>query len=728
MISKLNSDAAGIGPRGTSGRTRGCWLMVLAWLFTTGLFTTGARAVVPDGLSSTDWHDIRAAWQTSRHAFTVDDNGRWLARNPGQRWQTRFDGRGYTIRPDDGGWLWGLELRAVGFGGAGSDALPEQAHMVERDGQLHYDWTPMLREWFVNDERGLQQGWTLMARPVGADDGAPLQLELAVRGTLRPRILADGLGVTFHGDHGVSTLTYGGLLAWDADGTVLAARFESTGADAVRIAVDERGARYPITIDSVAQQAYLKASNTGPLEQFGFSVAISGNTVVVGAINDDSAATGVNGDQNDNSASSAGAAYVFVRNGSTWSQQAYLKASNTDQFDWFGWSVAISGDTVVVGATYESSPATGVNGGQGNSAAGHRSGAAYVFVRDGVTWSQQAYLKASNTRQLNNFGHAVAISGNTVLVSAPLEHSNATGVNGNQTNTNAVESGAVYVFVRNGSTWSQQAYIKASNTQRWDMFGWSVALSDDTAVIGSRGEDSNATGVDGDQADNSANNAGAAYVFVRNGGTWSQQAYLKASNTDPNDWFGWSVALSDDTAVIGSRGEDSNATGVDGDQADNSEENSGAAYVFVRNGITWSQQAYLKASNADAFDVFGQAVAISGDTVLVGAVIESSGATGVNGNQSDNSAVDAGAAYVFVRNGITWSQQAYLKASNTGAYDQFGYSVAISGDSTVVSANGESSAATGVDGDQADDSANRAGAAYIFSLVALDPVFRNGFE
>jgi hypothetical protein len=188
--------------------------------------------------------------------------------------------------------------------------------------------------------------------------------------------------------------------------------------------------------------------------------------------------------------------------------------------------------------------------------------------------------------------------------------------------------------------------VKASNTDIFDSFGVSVAVSGDTVLVGAWDEASNATGVNGDQADNSAVQAGAAYVFARNGTTWSQQAYLKASNTDAHDAFGIQVAVAGDTVVVGAPSESSSATGVDGDQEDNSAGAAGAAYVFVRNGTTWSQQAYLKASNTNASDGFG-GVAVSGDTVVVGAIGESSNATGVNGDQTDNSAMFAGAAYVF---------------------------------------------------------------------------------
>jgi hypothetical protein len=469
-----------------------------------------------------------------------------------------------------------------------------------------------------------------------------------------------------------------------------------------------------LTADAVSQQAYAKASNTNAHDFFGYSVAVSGDTVVVGAPLESSNATGVNGDQTNNSVDASGAVYVFVRNGTTWTQQAYLKASNTGVGDQFGFAVAISGDTLVVGAPFEDSIATGINGDQNDNSV-NKAGAAYVFVRSGTTWTQQAYLKASNTDDSDEFGTAMAISGDTVVVGAAAESSSATGVNGNQADNSEQGAGAAYVFVRNGTTWTQQAYLKASNTAEGADFGFSVAISGDTVVVGAVGEASKATGINGDQTDESVPEAGAAYVFVRNGTTWSQQAYLKASNTDEGDEFGYAVAISGDTVVVGAVFETSKATGINGNQADNSAPDAGAAYVFVRNGATWSQQAYLKASNTDAMDQFGSSVAIFGGTIVVGAPFESSNATGLNGNQNDNSAVDAGAAYVFTRSGTTWKQSAYVKASNTGASDFFGYAVAISGDEAVVGAYLESSNATGINGNQSDNSAPSAGAAYIFT-------------
>ena len=256
------------------------------------------------------------------------------------------------------------------------------------------------------------------------------------------------------------------------------------------------------------------------------------------------------------------------------------------------------------------------------------------------------------------------------------EDSNATGVNGNDSNNSARRSGAAYVFVRNGTTWTQQAYLKACNTGADDHFGYVGGGVGRHGGGRGVGEDSNATGVNGDQSNNSATTPARPTSSCAAGRPGRQQAYLKASNTGAGDYFGDSVAVSGDTVVVGASGEDSNATGVNGNQSNNSAVDSGAAYVFVRNGTTWSQQAYLKACNTGAGDEFGGSVAVSGDTVVVGAAYEDSNATGVNGNQSDNSATDSGAAYVFVRSGTTWTQQAYLKASNTGASDCFWSSVA----------------------------------------------------
>ncbi|HEY0991471.1 MAG TPA: integrin, partial [Kofleriaceae bacterium] len=223
------------------------------------------------------------------------------------------------------------------------------------------------------------------------------------------------------------------------------------------------------------------------------------------------------------------------------------------------------------------------------------------------------------------------------------------------------------VFDRGGSVLDQIAYGKASNTGAGDAFGNKVALSGDTLAVAAVAETSGARGVNGDQADNSTDGAGAVYVFVRSGATWTQQAYLKASNTGRKDSFGCSLALSGNTLAVGALNESSDAAGVNGNEANDSAPQAGAVYVFVRTGATWAQQAYVKASNPHDLGWFGTSVALSGDTLAVGSTGERSAARGINGDQRDTSAVDAGAVYVFTRAGAAWTQQAYIKASDSAA-------------------------------------------------------------
>lgn len=458
---------------------------------------------------------------------------------------------------------------------------------------------------------------------------------------------------------------------------------------------------------------YLKASNTGPLDQFGTTVVLSadGSTMAVGAPLEDSA-SGANGDQSNNASIDSGAVYVFVRSGTIWIQQAYLKSTNPGTDDRFGSSIALSADgsTLAVGAPNEDSNATGVGGDSANNVATD-SGAAYVFTRSGTTWSPQAYVKASNTGASDIFGQSVALSGDgsILVVGAPLEDSSSTGINGalNEAGTNP---GAVYAFTRDGTTWSQQAYIKASIFVNRNQFGWSVALSADstTLAVGANNESS------------ILNGAGAVFLFTHSRTDWSQQAILKASNLGTFDNFGTSVALSADgsTLAVGAPFEDSPASGINGDQSLDSALDAGAAYLFTRSGPTWSQQAYVKASNTGAGDNFGGSVALSADgsTLAVGALLEDSKSTGIGGNQADNSKLDSGAAYVFVRLGTMWIQEAYVKAPNTDPDDRFGSSVALAdrGATLAVGAQGEDGSGLGLAGDPNDNLDNSAGAVYVY--------------
>ena len=465
-----------------------------------------------------------------------------------------------------------------------------------------------------------------------------------------------------------------------------------------------------------ARQTYIKASNPEVDDYFGMTVALSadGSTLAIAAPHEDSGAAGVNGDQTSNTATNAGAVYIFTHNGS-WQQQAYLKASNVDVDDNFGSGLALSadGNTLVIGATAESSrPGNPAD----NSLTG--AGAVYVFVRTGTTWTQQAMVKASNADAGDRFGAAVALSadGNTLAAGAPAEASAATGVGGNQASNTATASGAVYVYRRSGQTWSQEGYIKASNTEANDEFGGAVALSADgnTLAAGALGEDSAATGVNGDGTDNSAKISGAAYVYTRAGTTWSFQAYFKASNTGASDRFGTDVSLSGDgnLLAVGAPSESSSATGVGGDQTNNGAGLSGAAYLFSRANATWRQSAYVKASNTGSGDFFGERVALTADgaTLAVSAIEEASGNPA---DPSDDSASGAGAVYVFAFT-QTWAQIAYIKAPHPDAIDNFGYGLAVCPTAVAAGAFNESSAATGINGEAADNNSRSSGAAYIF--------------
>ena len=499
------------------------------------------------------------------------------------------------------------------------------------------------------------------------------------------------------------------------------------------------------------QVAYIKASNPhandhfgsgGTLEGHGLALSGDGLTLAVGAPYESSAAKGINGNQNDTSLFSSGAVYIFTRVNNTWAQQAYIKASNPQQSARFGHVVSLSqdGNTLAVSAFFEASDAKGIDGNQ-NDRSIPQAGAVYVFTRTGATWSQQAYIKASNTGEKgtatvpdegDQFGFSIALSadGNTLAAGAISEDSAAKGINGDQNDNSQQSAGAVYVFTRAAGKWSQQAYVKASNTDAMDLFGYAVGLSADgnTLAVSAYDEDSSAREING-VMDKGRRGSGAIYVFTRTGGaasqpTWAQTAYLKASNAENGDSLGYDMAISQDgnTIVGGAGDEDCFAAGVNPpEKCDNdfrTDTSTGAVYVFVRSGGAWTQQAFIKASHPGKEDWFGSRLSLSGDgnTIGVGAQLENGNSKGINGNEKDLSAEDSGALYLFERTGTTWVQKAYMKGSNTEAYDEFGSSMAFSKDGKVmaVGARGEASATKGVNGNQSDNSAMGSGAVYVF--------------
>jgi hypothetical protein len=461
---------------------------------------------------------------------------------------------------------------------------------------------------------------------------------------------------------------------------------------------------------------HVKASNTGSADSFGSAVALSGDTMVVGAPSEGSAAqavenvAGTSFTQDDDSADHAGAAYVFVLRDGRWQQQAYLKASNAEAFDYFGDRVAISGDRIVVGARWESSASTGVDDtspGPGDNSA-MASGAAYVFVRSGDTWAQEAYLKASNAEAGDRFGTSVAISGDTIVVGAQYEKSASTGINDTtpgQGDNSAEYSGAAYVFVRGAGGWAQDAYVKASRLSHG--FGAAVAIDADTIVVG---------------APSDFSFMGGAYIFARSAGTWTGQAEVQGDQVDQG--AGSSVAVSGDVAVIGAPGDSTSLDGLTlGAPAsfDTARASSGAVLVLQRGGTAWGQIGYFKAPTSRSNEQYGWSVAVSGTRIVVGSIGDSGSLTGANTAPAanDTAASSSGAAFVYLRdpNSNAYSLEAYLKAKATHDNDQLGSSVAISPAFIAVGEWLESSGSRGVD-DPApgpdDISQSQSGAVYVY--------------
>lgn len=528
----------------------------------------------------------------------------------------------------------------------------------------------MFRSGGSNQPDRLEHGFTICKRPVS--DGQSLVLRLRIRGGLQPVASDDGRGITFRDESGAAQVNYAALKVSDANGRQLNGRLQTRG-KLIEFTVDDHAAQYPITVDPFVSEAFVKASNTDANDEFGSAVASSGDTVVIGAPGEASDATGVNGDQNDNSVPGAGAAYVFVRVTGEWQQQAYLKASNTrvNAPYGFGGAVAISGDTIVIGAPGEASNATGVNGNQNdNSASG--AGAAYVFVRNRGEWQQQAYLKASNTRAVGlygaGFGASVAVSGDTIVIGARGEASNATGINGNQNDTSAPGPGAAYVFERISNHWRQAAYLKGPVQGAY--IGYSVAISGNTIVTGSS-------------------------VFTRVAGFWAQQALLDTSGV---------VAIAGDTIAVGNPGGgfgpdfgSSTDKPVPFDGVPNA---AGIIHTYQRTQGVWNSLAQIEPTWGSISGA-GAALAISGDTLITGSAYDNY----LNGE-----------AIVYGRDAAGWNDGTYLSDFRGNCYGEchFGGAVGISGSTVVASDPFESSAATGVNNPQENYDALSSGAAYMY--------------
>jgi len=361
-----------------------------------------------------------------------------------------------------------------------------------------------------------------------------------------------------------------------------------------------------------------------------YAVALDDNTALIGAYYDD--------DKGANS----GSVYVFTRTGTTWTEQQKLLAIDGAAGDNFGVSVTLSGDTAIIGAPGDE----------------NLTGSAYVFTRTGTTWTQQAKLTAPDGVPDAFFGYPVSLSGDTIMIGA------------NQDDDNGYWSGSVYVFIRTGTTWTQQAKLIASDGGVEDGFGYGISLVGDTALIGAIWDN------------DYGNHSGSAYVFTRTGTNWTQQQKLLPSDGVTDAQFGISVSLDGNTALIGANRDDDNGL------------RSGSAYVFTRTGTTWTQEAKLIASDGATEERFGIDVALEGDTALIGSETPDNG---------DNS----GSVYVFTGTGNTWTEGQKLLASDGASVDWFGFSIALDGDTALFAAS------------QDDDNGFNSGSAYIFTRFHL---------
>jgi hypothetical protein len=631
--------------------------MGMSRIFVSGMFaglTLMAAASDQHGTTA-KWSDLPPAAQSAISAalgrditaYTVHKGpGGLRTDNTPQHLRSRFTSSG--VEMSSGPATWGMKLEAYGYGSA---LAPVAAGVPEGKGNRVEYRRGTLTESYVNGPVGLEQTFTI-SQPPGQSKGQELSLELALSGNLAT--IHDDQQVTLKDTAGESIFRYSGLQAHDSSGQELTARLDVQG-DRILLRVKDRGARYPLTVGRWIQSAELTASDGGLGDQFGWSVGISGNTVVVGS---PFHTVGLNLAQ--------GAAYVFVEPANGWTnmtQTAELVASNGAASAFFGTSVAISGNTIIVGA--------GSTTVQGNA----HQGAAYVFVEPSGGWTnmtQTAELTASDGFVGDDLGASVAISGNTVVAGAPYA---SIGSN--------FQQGAAYVFVEPSGGWksmTQTAKLTSSDGAADDIFGDALAIAGNAIVIGASEASVSGNG-----------NAGKAYVFVQPGSGWTnmtQTAELTASGAMADDYFGSSVAISGNSVVVGAPSD-----------------YSGASYVFAEPTGGWTdmtQTAELTPDSSESLLLMGTSVGISGSTVMSGAV----GAT-INGN------LYQGLMYMFVEPTGGWAdenQSAQLTSSDGGAGDYFGRSLSMLSNAEAIGAPFHN---VGLNLDE--------GVAYVFQLVNAAP-------
>ena len=429
-------------------------------------------------------------------------------------------------------------------------------------------------------------------------------------------------------------------------GTPITSQLVAAGAEQLVVEVagpQGRGRKYSFKlIAQGAELAFIKATTPTTDAHFGNRVALDGDTLVVSAESEDSSARGINpSNPPREGAANSGAVYVYKRVGSGWNLEAYIKASDSSAGANFGRSLALQGDTLVVGAHRDNDR-----------------GAAYVYERVGGTWTERMKLLPDEQNE-TNFGQSVALLDDVMVVAAPTYDAGAN------------DSGVAFVYRRNPADGSWVFERKVVN-QRPASFAWlgsGLALSHDYLVAGATGE------ANGSLA------SGTAYVFRAD--TFEQIDVLKPSSASTSAFFGERAAIAGDTIAVNSF---NNNAGFD----------KGLVYIYTRTPEGEFEQATtLQASNATGGDQFGFSIALTEGYLLVGAIHESSGTSGINGSLSSPALENSGAAYLFARTGTGFNQIAHIKANEPAAGAQLGFDVAISGSDIVVSANADPRAATG---------------------------------
>lgn len=471
---------------------------------------------------------------------------------------------------------------------------------------------------------------------------------------------------------------------------------------------------------SGATQTFLKASNPDNGDGFGSAVAAAGDILAVSAIGESSNAIGINGTQTNNSSVLSGAAYVFKRANGSWVQEAYLKPLNTGVTDRFGAAMAMSGDTLVVGAPFEDSYPDPNNSDPVNNDANTDSGAAYVFVRNNGVWTQQAMLKGGHEllgwNRTRAFGASVAIDGDTIVVGSPRDRESLVGINParDAETVGPYSVGAAYVYRRQGTQWTEVAYIKPpyASTDADLQFGSAVAVAGKNIFVSTIRDASSSQGINGPMVQVAGAVSGAVCAYRLDAGVVTLDAFIKASNAEPGDGFGWSIAAHADALAVSAIQEDSDASGVNGSQGNSTTKaGSGAVYVFNRNANGWTQTAYIKSPAPAPNENFGLTVALKGDAL---AVTSNSQIVGDEGSSKY-----IGAVFLYARTQSGWGYVRHYKPGKTGSGsggDSFGLAMALSGNTVIVGASADDNGGVGVDSSTTTQRLN-SGAAYVYSNV-----------